>query len=170
MLFETIYADLERGLDLIPALAGGFTLEQARRRPAPGSWSALEVICHLYDEEREDFREHLDMILNRPNDQWHSIDPEGWVTARKYNERDLQDMLGQFADERRQSLAWLKGLSAPNWESKVVTPPGFEIRAGDMAASWAAHDNLHMRQLVELRRVRVEEIIAPFDIRYAGDW
>jgi hypothetical protein len=30
--------------------------EQARWKPEADSWSILEVVNHLYDEEREDFR------------------------------------------------------------------------------------------------------------------
>lgn len=34
-------------------------LEQARWKPTPDKWSMLEVVNHLYDEEREDFRQRL---------------------------------------------------------------------------------------------------------------
>jgi hypothetical protein len=44
------------------------------------------------------------------------------------------------------------------------------MKAGDMLSSWVAHDNLHMRQLVELRRSRIVVITEPYDIQYAGDW
>ena len=39
-----------------------------------------------------------------------------------------------------------------------------------MFASWVAHDNLHIRQLVELRRNLIERMTQPYDIGYAGDW
>jgi hypothetical protein len=44
------------------------------------------------------------------------------------------------------------------------------MKAGDMFASWIAHDSLHIRQLVELRRHRIKNITKPYDIRYAGEW
>ena len=50
------------------------------------------IICHLQDEEREDFREHLDLILHRQSEDWHMIDPQGWVVERKYNEQDFAEM------------------------------------------------------------------------------
>jgi hypothetical protein len=31
----------------------------------PGKMSTLEVVCHLYDEEREDFRQRLDLIAGQ---------------------------------------------------------------------------------------------------------
>ncbi len=78
-------------------------------------------------------------------------------------------MIDNFAAERAQSLAWLKGLSVPNWEIEHVDAYG-SIKAGEMLSCWVAHDNLHMRQLVELRRSRLENLTAPYDLGYAGDW
>jgi hypothetical protein len=44
------------------------------------------------------------------------------------------------------------------------------MTAGEMLASWITHDNLHIRQLVELRRARIEKITQPYAIGYTGDW
>ena len=167
--FETLYAELARGVEAIHALVASMSPEEARARPAPEAWSALEVICHLYDEEREDFRQRLDIILHRPSEPFPPIDPQGWVAARRYNERDLAEMLDRFAAERARSLAWRKGLSAPNWDAMYTNEFG-SMRAGDMLAAWAAHDNLHTRQLVELRRSRLVSLAAPYDVGYAGEW
>jgi len=169
MLFETLCQELGSGAELIRQLVSGTTAEEARARPAPESWSILEVVCHLYDEEIEDFRQHLDLILHHPEDPWPGIDPAGWVTARRYNQRDLDEMLENFLVERKQSLEWLRSLAAPDWDVEYSSTLG-AMKAGDMLSSWVAHDNLHVRQLVELRRDRIERVSQPYDIRYAGDW
>lgn len=169
MQCEVLYQELAHGAEIIRALVAGITRTEARSRPSAESWSVLEVVSHLYDEEREDFRQRLDIILHRPEETWPPIDPVGWVTARRYNEGDLAETLENFAAERNKSLAWLRSLSAPNWEAECMAPFG-PIKAGDMLACWVAHDNLHMRQLVELRRGRVVSIAEPYDVRYAGDW
>jgi len=91
------------------------------------------------------------------------------VIARKYNERDLAEMVANFEAERQKSLAWLKSLSNPNWEAAYTAPFGV-IKAGDIMGSWVAHDQLHLRQLVELRRARVLQLVAPYEVRYAGEW
>jgi hypothetical protein len=169
MQFETLYQDLALGAEIIRQLVSGVSPEEARARPAPESWSILEVICHLYDEEIEDFRQHLEHILHHPGDSWPPIDPQGWIMARGYNERDLGVMLGKFLAERSRSLEWLRSLAASDWDVEYSSPFG-AMKAGDMLSSWVAHDNLHTRQLVELRRARIERISQPYDIRYAGDW
>ena len=169
MQFETLTRELALGAEIIGCLAAGFSQADARIRSAPESWSALEVIAHLYDEEREDFRPRLDITLHRPVGDLPPIDPQGWVTSRRYNERDFEATLKGFLIERAKSLAWLEALEAPDWDSVFVTPFG-SIRAGDLLAAWVAHDNLHTRQLVELRRERLVRMAEPYEVRYAGEW
>ena len=169
MEFSLLYQELQNSTEMIRALLSGVTPEAARLKPSAESWSILEVVCHLYDEEREDFREHLDFILNRQNEEWHVIDTDSWVTKRKYNEQNFAEMQEKFFDEREKSLAWLNGLLHPDWE-KIFTTEYRTISAGEMFACWAAHDNLHIRQLVELRRMRLENITKPYHLDYAGDW
>jgi hypothetical protein len=169
MDFKILYHELENSTGMIRSLLAGITQEEAQVRPSADSWSILEVVCHLHDEELEDFREHLDFILHRQGEEWHEIDPQGWVLARNYNQQDFTRKQADFFEERRKSLEWIQGLSESNWEIEYTSPFG-SMKAGGMLASWIAHDNLHIRQLVELRRARIEEITQPYPIGYAGDW
>ena len=162
---------LRRHAVAIQALTAGVTPAQARRRPAPGAWSLLEVVCHLLDEEREDFRVRLDYLLHRPvDDDFPPIDPQGWVTARDYNARDLQTQVDAFLAERERSLAWLATLGDADLDSGREAPWGGTFHAGDMLAAWVAHDVLHLRQLVELHHVLAGDAVAPYNPAYAGDW
>lgn len=169
MEFRTLYGELTQSTEMIRALLAGIGAEEARMKPSKATWSILEVICHLYDEEREDFREHLDFILFRQDEEWKSIAPMAWVKTRKYNERDFKTMQTKFFREREKSLAWLKTLRNADWNTKYKSKWG-KMTAGDMFASWVAHDNLHIRQLTELRRLLIERMTKPHKIRYAGDW
>lgn len=170
MDFEALYQELANGRDIVHALVSGVTQAEAEYKPDAETWSILEVVCHLYDEERDDFREHLDLIVNRPHDEWKRLDPQNWVTpAQHHSEYSLSEMLDRFIAERNVSLEWLRGLASANWDA-VYTTPFRTMTAGDMFASWVAHDNLHMRQLVELRHVRHVKLTAPYDIGYAGEW
>jgi hypothetical protein len=169
MKFSIFIRELQNSTEMIRALISGITPEAARLKPSSESWSILEVLCHLYDEEREDFREHLDFILHRQNEEWHAIDTERWVKKRKYNEQNFAEMQEKFFIERDKSIAWLNGLVTPDWD-KTYTTEYRTISAGEMFACWVAHDNLHIRQLVELRRTWLENITNPYDLEYAGDW
>lgn len=169
MQFKSLYQELQDSTEIIRALLAGVTQQEAQIKPDEKSWSILEVVCHLYDEEREDFREHLGFILHRQQEDWHVIDPQAWVHERGYNEQDFQAMQQKFFFERNKSLDWLMENSNGDWDTLYISEYG-SVSAGEMFASWVAHDNLHVRQLVELRRFRIEKITSPYDIRYAGEW
>lgn len=169
MNLEYLTAQMANRAEAIRSLVQGVSDEQARWKPDPETWSLLEVIVHLADEEREDFRARLDCILHHPDEPWPSIDPPGWVTERRYNQRDVQESLDSFLHAREESLAWLRGLSTPNWEPGHAVPDG-GITAGDMLASWMVHDLLHMRQLVELHRAYTLRLVYPHSADYAGPW
>lgn len=167
---KTLIAELELGIGMVQSLLAGVTAAEAGFKPTPETWSVLEVVCHLCDEEINDFRQRVDIILHRPGEAWPPIDPAGWVTSHHYAAQDFEAMKQKWLDERHKSLAWLKNLENPQWDTESTAPWGAPMKAGDMLASWVAHDGLHIRQLVELRRARVEKITKPYEIGYAGDW
>ncbi len=170
MDFEYCKSQLRRNGARISELVAAVSSQEARWKRDPETWSILEVVNHLYDEEREDFRVRLEIILHRPEKDWPPIDPQGWVTSRKYNERELKDSLENFLAERQASLAWLDSLSAPDWSAECRAPWGGRIAAGDMMAAWVGHDLLHMRQLVEIHRAYMVHTLQPYSVEYAGPW
>jgi hypothetical protein len=153
----------------IAGLARDVSETQARWKPTRDDWSILEVICHLYDEEREDFRQRLDYLLHRPGDEFPPIDPEGWVSLRGYNQRDFPIELDAFLSEREASLRWLRSLQGADWGSGRVI---YErtILAADMLGAWVAHDHLHIRQLNELHWKHLATLVAPISLDYGGGW
>jgi hypothetical protein len=167
---ESFTARLSSDAETIRSLVQGVSEEQARWKPAPEEWSILEVINHLYDEEREDFRQRLDFTLHRPGQPWPDIDPQGWVVERSYNERDLQESLAGFVEERQRSVAWLKGLPSLDWEACHEHPKWGEFSAGTLMVSWLAHDLLHIRQLTVLHWEYLSRLAKPYSTDYAGTW
>lgn len=153
------------------AVIGCFDGEDARWRPDGASWSALEIVCHLADEEVEDFRTRTLMTLDTPDADWPPIDPEGWAVARDYQSRDLAPELDRFCRERRESIRLLRGLVEPDWSSTHTHPKFGDFTAGAMLAAWAAHDALHLRQLAKrLHQLASRDLGAGGDTRYAGTW
>ena len=161
---------LEANAAAIAALARAMPVAQVRWRPAPTAWSTLEVLNHLADEEREDFRTRLDYALHRPGETPPPIDPVGWVVTRAYHQRELDESLARFLAERQHSLTWLHGLAAPDWARACRLPSGHSLHAGDLLVAWVAHDLLHLRQLVELQYQAHASHAAPYSGAYAGPW
>jgi hypothetical protein len=129
----------------------------------------LEVVNHLYDEERLDFRLRLNLMLHQPEENWPPITPTAWVTEHKYNTRDLQTSLANYLGERRRSVRWLRSLGKVDWDTRYMRK-GRSMRAGDLFTAWVAHDGLHIRQLNELHRALLERATRPYRVGYAGEW
>lgn len=161
---------LERTPDALCALCAMIHHADTAWRPDEKSWSVLEIVCHLVDEETEDFRARLRSTLEAQSRDWAPIDPEGWCSQRNYAEQDLSERLDRFASERAESIAWLRSLEDPDWSSERVRPKFGSMRAGDLLAAWAAHDALHLRQISRrLHQLAVRDA-GPFDPGYAGSW
>lgn len=144
--------------------------DDARWTPADGAWSILEIVCHLGDEEADDFRTRLRLTLESPDAGWPPIDPPRWAVERRYNEQDLGRSTARFVEERAASIRWLRGLATFDPNRAHVHPKFGAISAGQLLASWVAHDALHLRQIAKRLHQLAGVHGAPFETGYAGEW
>lgn len=150
-------------------LLSGTEKEQYLWRPSPESWNLLEVVCHLYDEEREDFRARIRHTLKTPDLPLPEINPQEWVSERKYQDSDFEETLGKFLSERIQSIEWLSDLKAPSWTSAYLHPKIGPLSAELFLANWLAHDYIHLKQILRLK-FEYLKAHSNLDLGYAGEW
>ncbi len=139
-----------------------------RWKPDSSRWSVLQIVAHLADEETEDFRKRLDLTLHHPQTPWPPIDPESWARDRDYDSAKPENVLSRFCAERESSLRWLRSLNKPDWSTFRSHPKAGKISAGDLLASWARHDLLHLRQITTRLTEHTAAQAHPFSGRYAG--
>ena len=163
-----VIQQLETNLETIEHFYAGVSTKQARWKPEPAKWSMLEILNHLYDEERDDFRKRLTLILENPETEWPPVDPDGWASQKEYNSRDLSDSLEKFRREREGSIEWLRGLQNPNWNIEKTHPLASSLKAGDLLAAWVVHDFLHMRQLANIMVAYTSATAKPYSTKYAA--
>jgi hypothetical protein len=167
---DPIVDRLERNAAVFSGLLDGVQEAQARWRPQPDKWSILEVVNHLADEEEQDFGTRLRLLLEQPDTEWPPIDPPQWAIDRQYNSKQLDESLNRFLQNRRQSIAWLRGLQQPAWQRAHQGAVGPQLRAGDLLCSWLEHDLIHIRQINRLHHEYLGVLRSEFSTEYAGAW
>lgn len=164
-----VIAELARNRSVFEALLSETQTKAALWKPASDQWSLLEVTCHLYDEEREDFRARVKHCLENPELPLPPIDPVGWVTSRNYIEQDFAEKLTHFLKEREDSILWLRSLENPQWENTHDHPKLGKMSAKQFLSNWLAHDFIHIRQIIKIRYAYLDEHSGD-SLKYAGNW
>jgi hypothetical protein len=151
---------------VLDALLGDLDLADWRARPSPREWAPIEIVCHLRDEEAEDFPARIRVILDgRP--EFAPIDPERWVTERRYRDQDPRAALADLAGRRAASLEMLAGASAARLTGSRPQRSG-PLSGLDLLVAWVAHDALHVRQLAGTLARLWAARWAPLRAEYAG--
>jgi hypothetical protein len=169
MNHSEIIGKLALNKNVFESLFAGLTVAEITWRPLPEKWCLLEIVCHLYDEEREDFRARMKHTMETPDQPFPKIDPQRWVTERNYMEKDFSEMVSMFIKERESSVAWLRSLSSPPWKNIYHHPTAGELSAEMFLSNWLAHDYLHFRQITF---TKYQYLKSSFNTRldYAGSW
>ena len=166
LLVET-RQELARFVELLPMLVAGLDDAAWRARPTPAEWSPVEIVCHLRDEEADDFGARLRVIL-AGGARFTPNDPEQKAVTRRYREADPAEALRAFITHRRTTLDLLAGTAPERLALSAERPNGGRLSGLDLLASWVAHDRLHVRQLAATLARLWANRWAPLDVGYAG--
>jgi hypothetical protein len=124
-----------------------------------------QIMEHMYNEERIDFRQHLREMLHEPPQPWGAFQDEYLSVP------SCRQALDGFSTEREASIAWLESLQAPDWDVQTharFVDETITLSAGDVLVSWVDHDFAHLRQMVRLLHAWHEQEAAPHSTQYAG--
>ena len=169
MIADNIISSLKNNKETFRQLLGNATDDQIYWSQEPGKWCLLEIVCHLHDEEIEDFRTRVKSVLEDPYQSPPPIDPVGWVKEREYRKQDYERVLGKFLKERDSSINWLESLKDPAWGNTYLHPKLGPMSALLFLANWLAHDILHFRQIIRLKYDYLREM-SGISLDYAGRW
>jgi DinB family protein len=166
-LLATVCAELGRMPGALTALTAGLDAAAWRARPAPAEWAPVEIVCHLRDEEAEDFGARVRVVVEG-GDRFVPIDPERWAVDRRYLDDDGPRALAAFRQRRAAGLAFLATVAPERLTAAVALGRTGPLSGLDLCAAWVAHDRLHLTQLAAtLARVWAERW-ATLRTEYAG--
>lgn len=167
ILVDEARRELARFPALLGAAVAGLDGDTWRARPLPHEWAPVEIVCHLRDEEAEDFGARVRVILTG-GDRFVPIDPERWATEHRYREADPDAALTEFRRLREENLAVLASTRTDILGRRVAHAAGFPLSGHDLVAAWVTHDRLHLHQLAGTLARLWADRWAPFRTAYAG--
>jgi hypothetical protein len=127
----------------------------------------VEIVCHLRDEETEDFGARVRVVVEGGR-RFAPNDPERLAIERRYRDDDGPRALAAFRERRAASLTFLAGLAPERLSGAVERPSGGALSGLDLLASWVAHDRLHVAQLAATLARGWADRWAPLRVDYAG--
>lgn len=133
----------------IAAVTEGIAPERLRAAPAPGEWSAVEVLAHL--------RACADMwggaigrILAEDHPAFKAVNPTTWIRQTDYPTLAFGASFAAFRGQRAAVLAALEGLPPAGWAraATVRVAHATAERSVLFYAAWLArHERTHIRQI-----------------------
>ncbi len=118
--------------------------ERVDQSPAPGKWSAREIVCHLADCELV-FGFRLRQTLSEDNHTVQPFDQSKW--AAQYDCYDTRDALATFHTARNWNLALIRSLSPEDQARSVTHPERGTMTLHTIVETMGGHDINHLRQL-----------------------
>ena len=126
-----------------------------RHRPAEDELSLKEIAAHLRDAEELALRQ-LTSASEEPDKRLPVWDIDVLPFERDYRDADLQGLLSEVRNLRRQTASLLWMLRDWDWRREVTHPYRGEITIEMIARELAQHDLEHLWQVRQLKYTLAE--------------
>lgn len=145
---EQILTMLAEAPPRLAALTAGLTPEQLRVAPAPGEWSANEVLAHL--RACADVWGDCMIRIVQGAPRLRAVNPRAWIKQTDYLDQEFRPSLQTFTTQRAELLATLGSLAPEAWaRAATITGAGKPlVRTVHSYAQWmATHERPHVKQI-----------------------
>ena len=144
---EDIAGVLEEQLSEFQRVVRAVAPDRERFRYAPGKWTIRQVFGHLIDAERV-FAYRALCISRGETVSLPSFDENLYVAESHYEERPLENLMGEFTDLRRANLRFWKSLNDMDWYRRGIAG-GNSVSVRALAFITAGHVRHHFQGLRE---------------------
>jgi hypothetical protein len=132
-------------------ILGSLGVEGTEKAPAPGKWSAREILCHLADCEVV-FAFRLRQTLAEPHHVIQPFDQDVW--AQHYAAYDAQTALDVFTAVRNFNVRLIESLPPEAFSKPVSHPERGTMTFGAIVETMGGHDLNHLGQIEKIAAVR----------------
>jgi hypothetical protein len=123
----------------------------AGKSPAPGKWSAREILCHLADCEIV-FAFRLRQTLAEPHHIIQPFDQDVW--AKNYSAYDAASALAVFTSVRDFNVKLIASLPPDAFSKPVSHPERGAMTFETLVETMGGHDLNHIGQIERLAALR----------------
>ncbi len=145
---EKLINQYAAGVDHIKEALATVPAEAMRWRPAPGKWSAHEVVVHCADSETNSAM-RIRYLVGENSPVIQGYDQDRWATALDYHGQSAELALAQLAAVRAWTLGFIRSLPDAAWSKagSHTERPGKPYTATDWLGVYAEHLDIHARQI-----------------------
>jgi uncharacterized damage-inducible protein DinB len=118
--------------------------ERLETPPAPGKWSARDIISHLADAEVA-FAFRLRQTLAEDHHVIQPFDQDSW--AKSYTASDAQLALAALSALRAWNVGLIRSVHSADWSKPVTHPERGAMTFQTIVETMAGHDRNHIKQV-----------------------
>lgn len=137
--------------DRLAAAVADLSEADARRRPASGGWTPLQILRHVADSEIV-YGYRLRLIVADDRPRIPGYDQDAWANLNPYHHGTVADALRDHANARRTTVRWLRALDAEQWDRVGLHSERGPESIRRIATLLAAHDLAHANQIERIRK------------------
>ncbi len=138
--------ELRDALAALPARirAAATAIADPSARPAPGEWSAREVVLHLAAVDEEVWHPRLDALQAEDFPHWPWVEPGQWAGP---GDATFDGALDAFMALRAATIARLDALDDAGWARRGLHATYGELDVAAMLRIVRDHDEEHLAQV-----------------------
>ncbi|MGH7639596.1 MAG: DinB family protein [Candidatus Dormibacteria bacterium] len=128
---------------------GGAAEAELHGHPAPGEWSATEILAHLRSCS-DVWGGVIECILDQDHPTIRAVNPVTWIERTDYRELKFHASLQAFSEQRTRHVRRIGSLSPRSWSRSATVLGGgkpLELTAHAYGARWARHERVHWKQI-----------------------
>jgi DinB superfamily len=144
---EDVLAVLEEQLGAVPERFGKIPESRGGFRYAPDKWSIKDIVAHLSDVERV-FSYRALRFARGDTTALPGFDQDAYAPEAGADRRTLADLVAEWGDVRRATLALFRHLPEPAWDRRG-TASGHPASVRALAYAIAGHVRHHFVVLEE---------------------
>lgn len=140
-----------RGAELIAVATTGASNQELDFVPAPGKWSARQIVCHLSDFEMVGGI-RIRQVLSDENPTLQGHDEKLWAEHLDHKRRKISLAVEGFRRTRAENYDLLKDLPEEAFQRRGTHNERGPLTLLDLLRGYAEHAENHARQIMTVRQ------------------